>query len=158
GGRPYPIVGVMPATFSTGTIDVWLPAQFAPGLLAVRDARFLSGVGRLKPGVSLAQAHEDLDRVQRDLAAQFPKTDAGWAVELWDLKTFRLGDRSLGLWLVFGAVGLLWLISMTNVAGLVLVETHRRARELAIRLAIGASRGHLVSVVVQEVLIVAMVG
>ena len=158
GGRPYPIVGVMPATFATGTIDVWLPAQFAPGLLAVRDARFLSGVGRLKPGVSLVQAHDDLDRVQRDLAAQFPKTDASWSVELWDMKAFRLGDRSLGLWLVFGAVGLLWLIAMTNVAGLVLVETHRRARELAIRLAIGASRGHLVSVVVQEVLIVAMIG
>jgi ABC-type antimicrobial peptide transport system permease subunit len=74
------------------------------------------------------------------------------------MKAFRLGDRSRGLWLVFGAVALLWLIAMTNVAGLVLVETHRRARELAIRLAIGASRGHIVSVVVQEVLIVALAG
>ncbi len=158
GGRPYPIVGVMPATFTSGTTDVWLPAQVAPGLLAVREARFLSGVGRLKPGVTLAQAHDDLDRVQRELGAQFPKTDAGWSVQLWDMKAFRLGDRSRGLWLVFGAVALLWLIAMTNVAGLVLVETHRRARELAIRLAIGASRGHIVGVVVQEVLIIAMLG
>ena len=157
GGRAYSIVGVMPVTFATG-IDVWLPAQFAPGLLAVREARFLSGVGRLKPGVTIAQAHDDLDRVQRELGEQFPKTDAGWSAELWDMKAFRLGDRSRGLWLVFGAVALLWLIAMTNVAGLVLVETHRRARELAIRLAIGASRGHIVSVVVQEVLIIAMIG
>ena len=96
--------------------------------------------------------------MQRELGAQFPKTDAGWSAELWDMKAFRLGDRSRGLWLVFGAVALLWLIAMTNVAGLVLVETHRRARELAIRLAIGASRGHIVGVVVQEVLIVALVG
>jgi putative ABC transport system permease protein len=158
GGRAYSIVGVMPASFASGSIDVWLPAQFAPGLLAARDARFLSGIGRMNAGVTLAQARDDLDRVQRELGAQFPKTDAGWSAELWDMKAFRLGDRSRGLWFVFGAVALLWLIAMTNVAGLVLVETHRRARELAIRLAIGASRGHIVSVVVQEVLIVALAG
>jgi len=157
GGTAYPIVGVMPGAFAANT-DVWLPAQFAPGMLAVREARFLSGVGRMKPGVTLEQAHDDLDRVQRELGVQFPKTDAGWSVELWDMKAFRLGDRSRGLWLVFGAVGLLWLIAMMNVAGLVLVETHRRARELAIRLAIGASRGHIVGVVVQEVVIVAILG
>ncbi|HKW01535.1 MAG TPA: ADOP family duplicated permease [Vicinamibacterales bacterium] len=157
GGQAFPIVGVMPAAF-TSSVDVWLPAQFAPGLLAFRESRFLSGIGRMKPGVTLEQAHDDLDRVQRELGAQFPKTDAGWSVTLWDMKAFRLGDRSRGLWLVFGAVGLLWLIAMTNVAGLVLVETHRRARELAIRLAIGASRGHIVGVVVQEVLVVAMLG
>jgi predicted permease len=155
GGRAYPIVGVMPTTFSS--TDVWLPAQFAPGMLQIRDARFLVGVGRMKPGVTLTAAHDDLDRVQRELAVSYPKTDDGWSAQIWDLKAYRIGDES-GLWLVFGAVALLWLIAMTNVAGLVLVETHRRARELAIRLAIGASRAHVVGVVVQEVLMLAVAG
>ena len=96
--------------------------------------------------------------MQRELGGQISQTDGGWSIELWDMKAFSIGDRGRGLWLVFGAVALLWLIAMTNVAGLVLVETHRRARELAIRLAIGASRGHIVGVVVQEVLIIAMLG
>jgi putative ABC transport system permease protein len=156
GGRGYTIVGVMPATFGA-SIDTWLPAQFAPGMLQIRDARFLVGVGRLKPGVTVAAAHDDLDRIQRELAAMYPKTDAGWSAQVWDLKSYRIGEQS-GLWLVFGAVGLLWLIAMTNVAGLVLVETNRRARELAIRLAIGASRAHVVGVVVQEVLLLAIAG
>lgn len=158
GGRSYAIVGVMPAGFAATTIDVWLPAQVPPGLMQVRDARFMTGIGRLKPGVSLAEAHDDLDRVQRALGSTYPKTDAGWSAQVWDLKDYRVGEQGRGLWLVFGAVGLLWLITMTNVAGLVLVETHRRARELAIRLAIGASRAHVVGVVVQEVLVLAAVG
>jgi predicted permease len=158
GGRAYPIVGVMPAGFAATSIDVWLPAQVSPELLGLRDARFLSGVGRLKAGVTVDQARADLDRVQRELGAMYPKTDAGWSAEVWDLKSYRIGDQARSLWLVFGAVGLLWLIAMTNVAGLVLVETRRRARELAIRLAIGASRGHVVGVVVHEVLVLAAIG
>jgi predicted permease len=158
GGRSYPIVGVMPAGFAATSIDVWLPAQFAPDLLGQRGARFLGGVGRLKAGVTVDQARDDLDRVQRDLAARYPKTDAGWSAEVTDLKSYRIGDQARSLWLVFGAVGLLWLIAMTNVAGLVLVETRRRARELAIRVAIGASRAHVIGVVVQEVLVLATIG
>lgn len=158
GGRAYPIVGVMPAGFAATSIDVWLPAQIPPQTLTYRDARFLSGVGRLKPGVTVDQARADLDRVQRELGVTFPKTDAGWSAGVWDLKSYRIGDQGRSLWLVFGAVGLLWLIAMTNVAGLVLVETRRRARELAIRLAIGASRAHVVGVVAQEVLVLAAIG
>ncbi len=158
GGRAYPIVGVMPATFASSSIDVWLPAQVSPQLMGYRDARFLSGVGRLRAGVTPAQARADLDRVQHDLGAMYPKTDAGWSAEVFDLKAYRVGDQGRGLWMVFGAVGLLWLIAMTNVAGLVLVETQRRARELAIRLAIGASRAHAIGVVVREVLVLALAG
>src|SRR5262245_65282740 len=66
-GTAYTIVGVMPRTFSTGPIDVWVPAQFAPGLLAAREARFLVGVGRLRPGVTIEDARADLARVQRTL-------------------------------------------------------------------------------------------
>ena len=93
GGKGYPIVGVMPASFAAATIDVWLPAKTSAWLLGHRDARFVNGVGRLKPGVTIEQAARDLALVQEDLARQFPKTDTGWSVEVRSLKEAR--DRRL---------------------------------------------------------------
>ncbi|MFI5177732.1 MAG: ADOP family duplicated permease [Vicinamibacterales bacterium] len=158
GGADFLIVGVMPAAFTSAAIDVWLPAQFAPGMLSQREARFLTGVGRLKPGLTPAQGAADLAAVERRLAEQFPKTDEGWAATVQDLKDLRVGDHRRGLWLVFAAVILLWLISVANVAGLVLVQVHRRARELAIRAALGASRLRIVGAVLREGLMVAVTG
>jgi putative ABC transport system permease protein len=157
GNRNYVIVGVMPPNFGPPT-DVWIPAQMAPGLLQARNARFVHGVGRLKPGVSIEQAAGDLDRVQRELGTQFPKTDQAWSATLSDLKGFRVGEHEARLWLVLSAVGLLWLIAVTNASGLVLVETQRRSRELAMRTALGASRARIAGLVVQEVLLLALAG
>ncbi|HUL72770.1 MAG TPA: ADOP family duplicated permease [Vicinamibacterales bacterium] len=158
GGVDFVIVGVVPAAFSTSSIDVWLPAQFAPGILLGREDRFLNGVGRLKPGVTPAQGAADLAGVEQQLARQFPKTDAGWAATVRDLKDVRVGDFRRALWLVFAAVLLLWLISVANVAGLVLVQVHRRARELAIRAALGASRPRIVAGVLREGSLMALAG
>jgi putative ABC transport system permease protein len=153
GGSLYPIVGVMPASFTSATVDVWLPAQLAPFVANLRSARFLSGIGRLKAGVTPAQAQDDLDRAERELAARFPVDDKDWATAVSSLKSARIGDRAQELWLLFGAVGLLWLIALANVAALVLVEMRRRQRELAVRAALGASRGRIVGGVLQEVLV-----
>ena len=158
GGRRFEIVGVIPATFATPSIDVWLPAQVAPGLLAFRDARFVGGVGRLKPGVTIDQGAGDLVSVQEALGREFPKTDAGWSVEVRSLKDARIGDARRGLILVFGAVAALWVIAVANVAGLTLVQVRRRSRELALRAALGASRGRVIADVVREGLIVAVLG
>jgi len=158
GPRLYEIVGVMPEEFSNGTIDVWLPAQLSAQLAGDREARFVSGIGRLKPGVTVAQALDDLTAVSAGLAAQFPATDAGWSVRVQDLKEWRVGEYRRTLWLVFGAVGLLWAISIANIAGLVLVQMHRRAHELAVRTALGASRWRVVAGVVREGAIVAVAG
>jgi putative ABC transport system permease protein len=157
GGQVYPIVGVMPASFTSATIDVWLPAQLAPYVGGLREARFLSGIGRLKPGVTAAQAQDDLDRAERELAVRFPNTDKDWATAVASLKTARIGDRAQQLWLLFGAVGLLWCIALANVAALVLVEMRRRQRELAVRAALGASRGRIIGGVLQEVLFICIV-
>jgi putative ABC transport system permease protein len=159
GNSNHVIVGVMPANFEIGPTDVWLPAQFSAGMLQARNARFLNGIGRLRPDISIAQANDDLARVQRELGAQFPKTDQGWTAALGDLKGFRVGSQHRArLWLAFAAVALLWLIALSNVSGLVLVETHRRSREMAMRTALGASRARIVSLVFPETLLLAIAG
>lgn len=157
GGQTYPIVGVMPATFTSASVDVWLPAQTPPFIATLRSARFLSGIGRLKAGVSPGQAQDDLNRAERELAVQFPTDDRDWATSVSGLKSARIGNRAKELWLLFGAVGLLWLIALANVAALVLVEMRRRRRELAVRAALGASRGRIVGGVLQEVLVLCLV-
>ena len=150
GGRPYPIVGVMPSTFAGGTIDVWLPAQVSPWLLEQRNARFVNGIGRMRPGVTLAAAAADLAAVQQGLAKQFPKTDEGWSAELRPLKEARIGDARNGLVVVLAAVASLWLMALANIAGLMLAQIHRRQRELVLRAALGASRTRVMGTVIRE--------
>ncbi|MEO6223857.1 MAG: ADOP family duplicated permease, partial [Vicinamibacterales bacterium] len=157
-GEPHRIVGVMPRAFASAAIDLWLPAQVPPSLMQVRNARFVSGVGRLKAGVSIDRARLDIERVQRSLGEAFPATDKGWSALIADMKESRVGDRRLALWLVFGAVGLVWLVGIANVAGLVLVDAQRRTRELAVRAALGASRARVIGVVAHEVLAMALGG
>ena len=158
GGKGYPIVAVMPASFSPATTDLWLPGKTGPWLSAQREARFLNGVGRLKPGVTIEQAARDLALVQEELARQFPKTDAGWSAEVRPLKEWRVGSSGRGLVLVFASVGALWLIAVANIAGLMLVQVRRRARELAVRAALGASRGRAIATVWREGLIIGALG
>ena len=129
GGRPYPIVGVMPSSFTSATTDVWLPAQISPELMQIREARFLGGVGRIRPGVTLEAAAQNLAAVQSALAREFPKSDGGWSAEIASMKEARIGTSRRGLVLVFGAVASLWVIAVANIAGLTLVQVQRaRAR------------------------------
>ena len=158
GGTPYTIVGVMPATFTGAAVDAWLPARLAPGLMQVREARFLGGIGRVRPGVSIEEAAQDLAAVQAALAREFPKTDADWSAEIRPLKDARVGDARRGLVLVSGAVALLWLIGVGNVAGLALVQMRRRTRELAIRTALGASGRQVLAMLLREGTIVGAAG
>ena len=158
GGKGYPIVGVMPASFSAATTDVWLPGKTNAWLLGQREARFLNGVGRLKPDVTIEQAARDLALVQEELARQFPKTDTGWSAEVRSLKESRIGGSRRGLVLVFASVGALWLIAVANIAGLTLVQVRRRARELAVRAALGASRRRAIAPVWREGLIIGALG
>lgn len=158
GGQGFTIVGVMPRNFTSAAIDVWLPAQTPAFLLQAREARFFSGVGRMKPGVTVMQAQRDLERVQAALGEQFPKSDHGWSGIVKDLKESRVGDSRRALLLLFGAVGLLLLITVTNVASLFLAELGQRAKEMAIRTSIGASRAQVVGEVVREAIVIATLG
>ena len=158
GGTAHTIVGVMPRSFTTAATEVWVPAQLSPGLLGVREARFVSGVGRINEGVTIEAARQDLTRVQAALGAEYPRTDKDWSVDVRALKDVRVGDYRRPLFLVCGAVGLLLAIAVANVAGLVLVQLHRRGPEFAVRAAIGASRPQVIGAVMREIGIIAVAG
>ena len=157
-GVGFTIVGVMPRNFAPPAIDVWLPARLAPFITGARRARFMSGVGRMRPGVTIEQARADLAAVQETLGRMYPDTDAGYSVELTPLKEWRVGTERKPLALVFAAVGLLFIVAAANAAGLMLVQLRRRAGELAIRSAIGASRAQVVGSVLREVALLAVCG
>jgi hypothetical protein len=86
----------MPASFPAATIGLWLPGKISAWLLGQQEARFVNGVRRLRPGVTIEQAARDLVRVQEELAKQFPKTDTGWAGEVRSLNEARVGTRQAG--------------------------------------------------------------
>ncbi len=159
GGKGYSIVGVMPKEFTAPSVDLWIPAQLNPYLLTrIREARFYNGVGRMKPGVRMQQAQADLDRVQHQLGEQYPQSDKNWSSLINDLKEQRVGNYRRTLLLVFGAVALLLLIAVANIAGLTMAQLHQRERELAIRSSVGASRGQVIATVMREVLLIALAG
>jgi putative ABC transport system permease protein len=158
GGEGYNIIGVMPKGFAAGAVDVWIPAQVSQWLMRQRQARFLNGVARMKPGVTVAQAQDDLARVQRVLGEQHPIADKGWSASVRDLKQTRLGDSGKPLILLFGAVALLLSITVTNVASLVLAQLDDRQREIAIRFSIGGTRAQIVGSLMREIAILAAAG
>ena len=155
-GKSYSIVGVMPKTFASPSVEAWIPAQIQPGLLARRDARFLSGVGRMKAGVTIRQAQTDLANLARALGEKYPRTDAGWAVVVGDLKQFRVGRSGESLAVLFAAVTLLLAITVSNVSSLMLAQLNQRERELAIRASIGATRGQVIASVMREIALIAV--
>lgn len=158
GGKAYAIVGVMPKQFAAASTDLWIPEQIGPFLMRLREARFFSGIGRMKPGVTIQQAQADLARVQNQLGEQYPQSDKGWSAIATDLKEQRVGDYRRTLLLVFGAVALLLLIAVANISGLTLAQLHQREREMAIRSSVGASRGQVIGTVMREVLLIAAAG
>jgi putative ABC transport system permease protein len=143
--RPYSIVGVLPADFAfpNRDIDLWwaypIDGPLAQDTQDNRRLQWYTGIGRLRPGITLAQAHADLTLVQRRLTGQFPDTDAGVEVRVVPLKdTYGVGV-SRSLWLLFGAVSLLLLIACTNIAAMLMSRTTKREGEIAVRMSLGAS-------------------
>jgi putative ABC transport system permease protein len=158
GSEAYTVIGVMPSAFVSPTVDIWLPARFGSYLTHARDARFYTGVGRLKPGVTLQQAQRDLAGVQRQLGQDFPQTDRGWSSVVFGMKETVIGDHGRFVWIAFSAVGILMLLACTNIAGLMLAHLQRRRNELAVRTSLGASRRQLVATILREVSVLAVAG
>ena len=160
GPMTFPVVGVMPQNFRfpDPDVDLWIPNAPDAPYSQDRTSTWFTAVGRLKPGVSVANAQADLAHVQRQLGQQYPKTDADFTIQLQPLKQVVLHGAGDSLWLLYGSVTLLLLIACTNIATLLLARTSERQHEIAIRYALGASRGTIVVQLLAEVFSLALLG
>ncbi len=160
GNASVPIVGVMPASFRfpDREVDVWFPSPVDAPYAQSRHSTWYTGVGRLRPGVTLEEARADLSAVQARLAQQFPDPDRKIGVELRPLKQDLVGGIGRALWLLFGAVSVLLLIACTNIAALFLARGAARRPEIALRLSLGATRAAVAGLVLAETLLLALVG
>ncbi len=158
-GELYTVIGVQPP----GQPDrlgrqLVVPLVFTPEQTN-HDFRWLVILGRMRPGVTLAQANADMDTVARHIAEDYPKSNKGWGVSVVPLKNdFLNPDTKKGLPLLLGAVGFVLLIACANVANLLLARGTARQREVAVRASVGASRRQIFMQFLIESLALASVG
>jgi predicted permease len=160
GQSSWTIVGVLPPAMQTQqrSVDLWSPGADDAPFARARELTWYSGFGRLKPGVSLAQAQANLAAIQAGLGREFPKTDAHLSVGIEPLKEVTVGGVRSSLWILFGSVTLLLLIACTNVAALLLSRASARRQEIAVRFSLGASRGSVMAHLLSEVFLLAISG
>ncbi len=159
--KSYTIIGVLPASFNLyrGN-DVYVPmGQWNNRALQSRSAALgLHGIGRLKPGITLAQAQEDLDGVMRRLAEAYPEANRGNGAAIIPLKKRLVGNVGPILWMLLGAVGFVLAVACVNVSNLLLARSTGRTREFAIRAALGAGRWRLLRQLLTESLLLGLAG
>jgi len=158
-GAPFTIVGVMPAAFRfpARQTEYWVPLGLNPAN-ATRGGHYLGVVARLKDGLSLQQADADMRTISERLALQYPDSSAKESAEVRSLHEAAVGEVRPALLILLAAVGVVVLIACANVANLLLVRGFVRAREIAIRTALGAARRRLISQMLVESLLISLAG
>jgi putative ABC transport system permease protein len=159
-GRPHTVIGVMPAAldYTVWDEELWVPTGFTPERLAMHDEHYLVVLARLAPGVTREQAIAELTGLAGWLRENHPRENQERGIAMTSLVEEVVGDYRPRLFVLLGAVGFVLLIACANVANLLLARGAARARETAIRAAVGAGRRHLLGQALTESLVLAVAG
>ena len=173
-GRPHTVVGIMPEHFDfplplfnvqgsrfAGRADIWKPIAFTNDELQARYSRSYGMIARLRPGVSLAQAQAEIDAVTKNFTQTYPKNyppGTAFGAKLYPLQDQVVGAMRTGLWILVGAVTLVLLIACANLTTMLLARAGSREREMAIRVALGASLKRMLRQLLSESVLLSILG
>lgn len=159
--QDYVVVGVAPASFVlplNESSDIWTPLVFTPEELTLRNSHYLKVLARLKPDVSFEQASTQMTAIAAQLEKDYPKSNEGTGAAVFSLHSEIVGDVKKPLLIFLGAVAFILLIACANVANLMLARASARQREIAVRVALGASRWRLVRQMMIESVVLGLAG